>query len=182
MLPWVNDFSMWLLIVGLVWAEPADRVLYVVGSRIVTHSDVVFERFFDPADLSPVPAFEDPSVPLPERLRDMAVVRQLAGDTAIFRPDPAEVRARADALLSHWPRAEDGLAAFRSWGMDETALLGFLYSRIVAERLVLRSLPPPRADASEAERADWARRYAGWIAEARGRVEIRVPPVTPGEP
>lgn len=166
---------MWLLTIGLAQAGPVDRVLFVVGSRIVTQSDVVFERFFDPLDASPVPAFEDPAVPLPERLRDVAAVRQLAGETSVFRPDAAEVRARADAFLSHWARAEDGLAELRSWGFDESAFLGFLYSRLVAEHVVIRSLPPPRADASELEREDWGRRYASWMEEARARVDIRVP-------
>lgn len=150
-------------------------MLFVVGNRIVTQSDVVFERFFDPLDASPVPAFEDTAVPLPERLRDVATVRQLAGETSVFRPDPSEVRLRADAFLSHWARAEDGLAELRSWGFDEGAFLGFLYSRLVSEHFVIRSLPPPRAEASAAEREEWAGRYATWMAEARARVEIRVP-------
>ncbi len=171
-----------MLTICLAFAAPADRVLFVVGSRIVTQSDVAFETFFGDADRSPVPAFEDPAVPLPERLRDIAAVRQLAGDTAVFRPDPGDVRARADAFLSHWARPDDGLAALRDWGFDESAFLGLLYSRLVAERFVSRSLPPPSADAAEAERAEWLQRYSEWIKEARGRVEIRVPAETGEDP
>jgi hypothetical protein len=163
------------LAIAAAWAGPVDRVLFVVGGRIVTQSDVVFETFFDELDDSSIPAFEDPTQPLPERLRDIAVVRQLAGDTSIFRPQAGDVRARADAFLSHWPRPDDGLLALREWGYEEPAFLGFLYSRLVAERFVARSVPPPRAGADASELAEWRQRYDAWMIEARGRVEIRTP-------
>jgi hypothetical protein len=173
---------MWLLAIAPLQAGPVDRVLFVVGSRIVTQSDVVFEAFFDPYDDSAIPGFEDSAVPAVERLRDIAVVRQLAADTSVFRPDPGDVRARADAFLSHWARADDGLAELGEWGLDEQAFLGFLYSRLVAERFVARSLPPPRRDAEPAEREEWSRRYAAWLSDARARVEVRVPPTFGAEP
>jgi len=169
---------MWMLGIVAGWAAPVDRVLFVVGGGIVTQSDVAFESFFDPIDRSTIPAFEDARQPLPERLRDIAVVRHLAGDTSVFRPDAADVRVRADAFLSHWTRPDDGLRVIRDWGMDESAFLGFLYSRLVAERFVSRSLPLPAADASEADRAAWAARYAVWIVETRVRADVRVPLAT----
>lgn len=161
---------MWSL--SLALAEPLDRVLLVVGERIVTQSDVAFETFFDAHDRSPVPAFEDATTPLPDRLRDMAVIRQLAGDVSVFRPSSADVRTRAEAFLAHWPRADDGLAEVRAWGLDEQAFMGHVYSRMVVEKYVLRSLALPPDGQDDAALAAWRARYVPWIAELRGRADV----------
>lgn len=155
-------------------AAPLDRVLFVVGERIVTESDVAFETFFDTFDQSPVPALEDDQRPVNERLLDIAVVRQLAGDISVFQPSAAEVRTRADAALAYWPRADDGLAALRTWGLDEPAFLGFVYSRLVVERCIRRSVPLPSEPVTPEALAAWNTRYGAWIAEVRARTEVRV--------
>ena len=164
---------MFVLSLSLALAEPLDRVLFIVGERIVTQSDVAFETFFDAHDQSPVPAFEDSSTPLPDRLRDMAVIRQLAGDVSVFRPSAAEVRTRAEAFLAHWPRADDGLADLRDWGLDEQAFMGHLYSRMVVEKYVLRSVAVPLESQDDAEIVAWRLRFAAWIADLRGRADVR---------
>ena len=169
---------MFVLSLSLALAQPLDRVLFVVGERIVTQSDVAFETFFDAHDQSAVPAFEDATTPLPERLRDMAVIRQLAGDVSVFRPSGADVRTRAEAFLSHWPRADDGLAALREWGLDEQAFMGHVYSRMVVEKYVLRSLALPVPEQGDIAMRQWRMRYVAWIAELRGRADVRVS-VTP---
>lgn len=153
-------------------AEPLDRVLFVVGERVVTRSDVAFETFFDAHDASPVPAFEAAG-PVDERLRDIAVIRQLAGDISVFQPSAADVRTRADAFLAHWPRADDGLAALRAWGLDESGFLGLVYSRLVVERCVRRSVPLPADLTDTAALVAWSARYDAWVAEVRGRTSLR---------
>lgn len=163
---------------GLLWfllaqAAPVDRVLFVVGDRLVTQSDAVFETFFDEHDRGPYAVLVNAGTPPELRLRDIAAIRQVAGDTSVFRPTNAEVRARADAFLSTWPRPDDGLVALSAWGMDESAFLGFVYSRLVVERCVARNVGAPPAPEAAAE---WELRYAAWIAEIRGRVELREPP------
>lgn len=164
---------MWTTVIALASAAPLDRVIFVVGERIVTESDVAFETFFDNYDQSPIPALEDDSRPVRERLLDIAVVRQLAGDISVFQPSAAEVRTRADAALAHWPRAEDGLAALRAWGLDEPSFLGLIYSRLVVERCIRRSVPLPPEPATPEATAAWSERYGAWIAEVRARTEVR---------
>ncbi len=166
---------MWMLFVVLAIANPVERVLFVVGDRIVTQSDVAFELFFIGHDRSPLPSFAADAGPVAERLRDIAAVRQLAGDTSVFSPNNAEVRARAHAFLTQWPRPDDGLAALEAWGMDEAAFLGFVYSRLVVENCVVRSVPLPEAPEVEAERLAWLARYDVWVAGVRQRATIREP-------
>ena len=168
-----------MLFVVVAIAAPVERVLFVVGDRIVTQSDVAFEAFFVSRDRSPLPSFAANGGPMAERLRDIAVVRQLAGDTSVFSPTNAEVRARADAFLTQWPRPDDGLAALAAWGMDEPAFLGFVYSRLVVENCVVRSVPLPQAPAVEAEQLAWLARYEGWLAGVRQRASVREPRVSP---
>ena len=151
-------------------------MIFVVGDRIVTQSDVLFETFFDAHDHGPIPPLEDPLVPAAERLRDIAVVRQLAGEISVFRPSNADVRARADAFLSSWPRPDDGLASLEAWGLDEQGFLGFVYSRLVIERCILRTIGPVPAAVDAAATSLWTARYQAWIEQIRERADVRVPP------
>lgn len=120
-------------------AETVDGVMYVVGTRIVTRSDVALEDALAPFDRSPVPTLVDPARPTADRLVDIAVLRERAGDTDIYAPSAADVRARLERV-----RASVGAAAWsgflRAWGLDEERLQGLLYSRMVVERYVLRNL------------------------------------------
>lgn len=151
----------------LVLADEVDRVLYVVGDRIVTQSDVAFERFFDARDQSPVPAFEGRQADRELLLVEVAVVRQLAGDIAVYRPTNSDVRARAETFLGTFAGPEAGLRVLADWGLDETAFLGFLYSRLVVERYVLRDVAADGADPA------WPAQYAAWIADQRRRTDVR---------
>lgn len=131
--------------VGAARAETVDGVLFVVGARIVTRSDVLLEDALAPFDRSPVPVLVDPGRATAERLVDIAVLRERAGDTDIYAPTAADVRARLERV-----RASVGTAAWsaflRTWGLDEERLQGLLYSRMVVERYVLRNLGAIDAD------------------------------------
>lgn len=166
---------MWLLLAAQSFAGPIDRVLFVVGERIVTQSDVAFELFFDLHDHSPVPSLEDPTLPLADRLRDVAVVRQLAGEASVFRPSNAEVRARADAFVATWSRADDGLVALEGWGLDEQTFMGFVYSRMVVERCIARSVALPQHPEDAGEVGAWFEKYRAWIEPLRQRADVRQP-------
>ena len=131
---------MWLLLLALARADRVDQILYVVGNRIVTTSDLHFEEDFDLHDRSPIPPMEDPAYPLEERLIDYAILRARAGDINVFKPSPAELRERFDSFRGSF---EDPLA-FRafldSWGLDDDRFQAFLYSRLVVEHYVYRTV------------------------------------------
>lgn len=164
---------MWLLWLGLARAEVVDRILHVVGERIVTQSDLAFEAALDPLDQSPVPALDAADYPLEERLVDFAIVRDLAGDIAIYAPSPAEVRARWEKVRASWPSREEHDAFLARWGLDDERLMGQLYSRMVVERYVLRNLAPARGEGLD--EAAWTALYRPWIARLREQATIRTP-------
>ena len=159
----------WALL-GFALADEVDRVLFVVGDRIVTQSDVAFDHFFDSRDQSPIATFEGREADRQDLLVEMAIVRQLAGDIAVYRPTNAEVRGRADRFLATFAGPEEGLRVLADWGLDETAFLGFIYSRLVVERYVARDVAAGVVDGNSAE---WAAAYATWVAAQRGRANVR---------
>lgn len=148
-------------------ATEIDRILFVVGDRIVTESDVAFEAFFDLRDQSPIAPFEGRAADRERFLAEIAVIRQLASDIAVYRPTNSSVRTRADAFLGTFANPEAGLRALADWGLDETAFLGFLYSRLVVEQYVLRDV----ATGDSAPR--WRENYTAWVAEQVARAPIR---------
>jgi hypothetical protein len=160
----------WALL-GFVHANEVDRVIFVVGDRIVTQSDVAFEAFFDARDQSPIGVFENRSADLETLLVEIAVVRQLAGDIAVYRPTGGDVRARADAFLGSFPGPEEGLRVLADWGLDETAFLGFLYSRLVVEKYVSRDVV---AESSRIGTTDSVvERYRQWVSAQIERASVR---------
>jgi hypothetical protein len=157
--------------VGLAYAEIVDGVVHVVGERIVTRSDLVFEADFDPHDPSPLAPLEDPAYPLEQRLVDFAILRQLAGDIEIYRPSTSEVRERWRQFREGWPRAEDHAAFLARWGLDDEQLLGFFYSRLVVERYVARNATQAAAVTATGELS--AEAYQAWMAGLRARADVR---------
>lgn len=169
---------MWLSLLVLALgaparAEPVDRLLYVVGDRIVTAGDLAFELDVDAHDASPIVALDAPEYPRDQRVLDLTILRALAGDTVIYRPTAEEVEARWELVRATWARAEDFEAFLARWGMDGDDLRGFLYSRLVVERYIRRvagSVDVP------VESPEFSGVYQRWIAEVRGKVSFRRAP------
>ncbi len=150
-----------------------DRVLVVVGDRIVTGSDLRLELELARRDPCPVPALEarrraDPL----ELLVDAAVVRNLAGNIAIYAPSPTEVQQRLARLRASWVDPDDWARFLLFNGLDEDRLAGRLYSRMVVERFVYRNVGIA-SEAAEESDAEALERYLAWIQAARDPVEIR---------
>lgn len=167
----------WLLGVTLGRAEVVDRVLRVVGDRIVTQSDVDFEVALSPFDTSPVPAFEAPDGDVVQRLVDCAIARDQAGDVERFKPTPDEVRERWVAI-----RAAMGPVEYPrflgTWGLDDTTLQAFLYSRLVVEKFVLRGIAGVEVtgrSGSESAPAPAVTPYDALMQPLRERAIVRQP-------
>lgn len=157
---------MLLALLALADAAVVDRILHVVDQRVITASDVALEAEIDPYDESAVTALEDPGYPYEWRLVDYAILREAAGDVEVFKPSPDAVALRWQRLRARFPTPEAYAAFLARWGLTEDDLLGWLYSRLVVERYVERSLAGARD-----------RSYADWMAELRARAVIRSPGV-----
>ncbi len=171
-----------LLVTLAAHAERIDRVVAVVGDRVVTSWDLALEEALGPHLPCPEPVLCDPKRPLVQRLVDRALVRGLAGDTPTYRPSSEEVELRLAALREAWPTAsgtdfDEQLALL---GLSEGNLAGLLYSRMVVERYVHRHVAlPVYASGGDLEALD--ERYDGWIREQRSQIRIRLvePEVVP---
>jgi hypothetical protein len=169
-----TGFFIWLLLfTGSASAEVVDRILHMVGDRLITTSDLAFEAEFVQVDISPVPPLNDPGYALEQRLIDYAILRPRAGDTAVFKPSAQEVRARLEVIQER--QGGVGHEEFlKRWGLDDELLQGFLFSRMVVERFIHRSvgLGVGREEGYE-ER--YRQLYMEWIGELRKTAVIRTP-------
>jgi hypothetical protein len=162
-----------LLAGGAARAERIDRVLAVVGDRVVTAWDLRLEQALEGHDPCPEAPLCDPERSPLDRLIDRAVIRGLAEDTSTYRPHPEDVQARLAALRETWADPADYHAALRGLGLSEEDLAGLLYSRVVAERYVERQVGLP-VMAAGGDEAAYAARYRGWIEERRAAVRVRL--------
>lgn len=167
---------MWCLLwLSLAFGGVTDRILYAVGDRLVTVSDRAFELELAAVDPGIPPPFTDPDYGVEQRLVDIAILRALAGDGAVYQPRPAELRARWERVRDAWP-SQDAYGAFLSrWGMDDERLQAFLYSRMVVEKFVYRNVGLAVA-ASGGDEFAYRRAYQTWMADQRSRAVVRVAP------
>lgn len=159
-----------LLAAAAAQAEVIDRVVSVVDERIITASDLGFERDFAEHDVSPLPFFEQSQDTL-QRLEDYRVLRAQAADVEAFQPKADQVEARLEAFKTSWALRRDYEAFLQRWGMDEEGLREQLYARMVAERFVIRNLGLTAEDLVNPAAA--AARYEAWMAPRREAVAIR---------
>ncbi len=180
-----------LLVAGPARADPGgarepallDRVVAVVGDRIITQSDVALEGALASRDPSPVAVIQERRGEPLEALIDLAIARALAGDVSLYQPTQSQVRERLAAVRGTWSDPRDWEAFLARTGHSEEQLAGALYSRIIAERYVLRNVTSRvegRADAADASQEAARLAYARWITEQRQRVLVRVVPPLDG--
>ncbi len=156
-------------------AVVADPLLMVVGDRGLTASGVARERELavrDPSPVVPLQAHRDTPM---EFLRDVAIIRGLAGETAVYRPTPAEVRARLDTMRERSGDREAWDRFLLVHGLDEDRLAALLYSRMVVERYVQRNVGLAARSAGE-DRAAYVARFDTWMVAQRRRAVIRTLP------
>jgi hypothetical protein len=153
--------------------ERVDRVVAVVGDRVVTGWDLRLEEALDGHIGCPEPLLCSPEQTHLERLVDRALIRGLAGDTATYRPSSEDLELRMGALRASFEQPEEYRFVLASLGLDEGNLAGLVFSRMVVERYVQRhvTLPVRAAGGDEEEQA---LRYRSWIAEQRAQVRSRL--------
>lgn len=152
-----------------------DRVVAVVGERIITASDVALEEVLATHDPSPVAAIQARRDDPLNALIELAVARGLAGDVAVYQPSTADVRERLAALRGQYPDPRDWHTMLATTGHTEEQLAGALYSHIVAERYVGRNVTSSAAGPEDGA-PEVVNAYTLWLAEQRHRVAVRIVP------
>lgn len=150
-----------------------DRVVAVVGDRVITASDVALEQVLMRRDASSIAELYDPSDTPLTRLIDAALVRGVAGDVAIYQPDAALVRARLSALRATWEDPADYEHFLASFGLDEGELAGVLFSRLVVE-LYLRRNIGLAAESAGLDAVQAQAMLRDWFDARRRQVPVRL--------
>lgn len=127
-------------------AQVVDRVVAVVEEQLVTASDVRLEGDLSQRDVAAGP-FWSPSHGDPtHRLVEAAVVRQLAGDLALYRPSEAALGTRADALRAGFLERTVWEAFLTRHGVDEDGIRALLERRMIVEAYLARNIDVPVGD------------------------------------
>lgn len=151
-------------------AVVVDRIVAVVGERLVLQSDIELERVLAPLETSPVrPLFGSDPDPLQVAI-DRAIIRGLAGNAAIYVPSEADVQSRVASIRGHFAEERAWTEFQALHGLDDDRLASLLYSRVVVDRYIVRNLTQGGSQPS-------ATTYAEWMAHQRARVPIRMVPV-----
>ena len=148
----------------------ADRIVAVVGERVVLTSDLALEASLAKVDPSPVQVLRGSGDVLQDAI-DRAIIRGLAGSTAVYAPSNADVRSRADRIRSNFKDDVTWELFLRRHGLDGDRLAGILYSRLVVERYVLRNVQ------QSSRAADPDAYYREWIGRHRAHVAVRMVPI-----
>lgn len=170
---WTAWASLGMLAAPSPWAvEEAvivDRIVAVVGERLVLASDLRLEEALKEIDPSPVVLLRSSGDPLQDAI-DRAIIRGLAGSTAVYSPTALEVRARGERIRSKFKDEPSWQRFLDLHGLDSDRLAGMLYSRLVTERYVLRNVE------QSARTEDPVAYYLEWMSQHRARVAIRLVP------
>jgi hypothetical protein len=144
-----------------------DRIVAVVGDRLVLASEVAIETELAARNVYAIDALADRRRDAARWLVDVAIVRALAGDVKVYEPSRQEV---ADAVERFRAAFEDA-ATYREllarYGLTEPRIQSLLTTRLVVERYIQRNVGLGLSD------EELAPRYAAWIAERRQQVSIR---------
>ena len=149
--------------------EPAlvDRIVAVVGDRLVLASDVAIENEIGARNVYTLAALADRRKDVPRWLVDMAIVRALAGDVRVYEPTRQDV---ADAL-ERFATSFGDAATYRKFlersGLSQERLQSLLTTRLIVERYIQRNVGLGLTD------VELAVRFDAWIAERRQQVAIR---------
>ncbi len=143
-----------------------DRIVAVVGERLVLQSEVELEEVLGPLEGSSVVLLMGDSADPLQVVIDRAIIRGLAGTAAIYIPTDADIRARVAQIRANFPDDAGWERFLQRHGLEGDRLTSMLYSRLVVDRYILRNV----------QSASNPTTYSEWIAQHRARIPIRMVP------
>ncbi len=144
-----------------------DRIVSVVGERLVLSSEVALEREIAARNVYTLPSLAERRKDAPRWLVDMAIVRALAGDVRVYEPTREEVADALERFASTFADAATYRRFLDGIGVSQERLQSLLTTRLVVERYIQRNIGLGVPD------EELAARYEEWIGERRQQVSIR---------
>lgn len=163
-------------------AARIDRVVSVVGSSVITLSDIELEQSFqrfDPIDCPPLAA---PQVDLLNVVEERRILQKLADGRALYTPKANDIQSRLDTLKARL--GEQYPPFLQKWGFSEEQLREILKQRMLEEAYVERNLGRSLLAEIPRDDVDWShyyrQRYQSWIEARKQSQSIRrIPDNTP---
>jgi len=150
--------------------QRVDRAMAMVGSAVVTESDLRLHLAIGAIDVSTVPALQsNPETVLSDAI-DAALIRLIAGRVAIYQPNPAQLRTRLGVYREQWTDVDLWDAHLKRFGLSDTRLSHTIQRRMIIERVISRALGSPKPGEEE----QWRQRYDAWVERERQNVRIRI--------
>ena len=147
-----------------------DRVSAIVGEQVLTANDIRLEAELAPIDPSPVPIIRITAADPLQSIIDLAIIRQKAGNIALYQPSTSDLRFRINHLRTS---SDDFDALLTRLGINESRIENILFARMVAENFVYRQV----VLASKGQHEDQAAleaRYREWIRILRSETPTRI--------
>ena len=158
-----------LLAAGPASAAVVDRVVAAVGEQLVTQSELDLEEHLVQRDTPAHSFWSARRAPALQRLIEAALIRELAGDVAVYLPPEVDITERVDRLRAEFESREAWNQFLLRHGLDEDTLRVTVRRRMIVERYVARSISvsPTQTDAFDAA-------IEALVAGPRARYRIRV--------
>ena len=156
-------------------AARIDRVVSVVGSSVITLSDIELERAFQRFDPIKCPPLEAPQVEILKVVEERRILQKLAAGRALYTPKANDIQSRLETFKK---RTGDQYPKFlKQWGITEDQLREVFKQRMVEEAYVERNLGRsllteiPENDANRSHH--YRQRYQPWIEARKQGLSIR---------
>lgn len=156
-------------------AVVVDRAVALVGSTVITQTDIALQQALTERDPSFVPALNAIEKNALNSAIDAAIIRQTAGRIPVYQPTDTQVDNRMNRFIDQWPSNGEYQTFLNIHGLTSDRLKSVLKRRATIERVVLRALGAPKTDATE-----WTERFDVWLNTERKGIRVRI--ILPQDP
>jgi len=149
----------------------ADRAIAIVGSTVLTASDVRLHHALASLDPSEIPVFIGSGGSDQDNAIQATAIRIMAGKIPVYQPSPKQTQARLERFQEQWETPEMYQEFLHTHGLSPERLTTVLRRRQIVERVVFRALGVPAEEPQK-----WSERFDVWLQTETKSVMIRLIP------
>jgi len=149
----------------------ADRAIAIVGSTVLTASDVRLHHALASLDPSEIPVFIGGGGSDQDNAIQATAIRIMAGKIPVYQPSPKQTQARLERFQEQWETPEMYQEFLHTHGLSPERLTTVLRRRQIVERVVFRALGVPAEEPQK-----WSERFDVWLQTETKSVMIRLIP------